>query len=280
MVSAAASSSTNYPGRKRGTNLRVMRRPSTRRVRKETKTWRQNLRMRLRGKTAYTPVEQKRGTTSGNKTWAQNTRLASTNFFQIQHSCTHCHKPLKSKVLLHAGSPVIRCGAKGCQKYSPAWQHHPLILSRVSLHSQVGVIWCLLQPVPRTYIPAVVGLGTTDNHVRRIALGLKRLVAEYVRHRQSLIMFTPVGAGRLEVEADESYFGLDEYAATVGEAGQMVSLITYIGMKAQGMNDNLVLHKRDKEASSTICKQNGRACPAPLSKAKWQEIGNCSASCA
>eukprot|EP00971_Amphidinium_carterae_P144155 2856635-Amphidinium_carterae.1 len=64
-------------------------------------------------------------------------------------------------------------------------------------------------------------------------------------------MFTPVGAGRLEVEADESYFSLDDYAQTVGEAGQMVSFITYIGLKARGMNDTLVLHKRDKDLSST-----------------------------
>eukprot|EP00971_Amphidinium_carterae_P317827 6318157-Amphidinium_carterae.1 len=85
-------------------------------------------------------------------------------------------------------------------------------------------------------------------------------------------MFTPVGAGRLKAEADESYFGSDDYAATVGDAEQMVLFITHIGMKARGMNDSLVLHKRDKEASSPLRKPNERANPPPVSKAEWQEI--------
>eukprot|EP00971_Amphidinium_carterae_P317339 6309177-Amphidinium_carterae.1 len=46
-LAGAASNSTGFPVRKRGTNLRVMCRPATRRVRKDTKTWRQNLRRRF-----------------------------------------------------------------------------------------------------------------------------------------------------------------------------------------------------------------------------------------
>eukprot|EP00971_Amphidinium_carterae_P297229 5904911-Amphidinium_carterae.1 len=52
----------------------------------------------------------------------------------------------------------------------------------------------------------------------------------------------------------------------------MVSFITYIGLKARGMKDTLVLHKRDKDLSYTVRKGNGRACPPPLNKAEWQDI--------
>eukprot|EP00971_Amphidinium_carterae_P054131 1065939-Amphidinium_carterae.1 len=38
------------------------------------------------------------------------------------------------------------------------------------------------------------------------------------------------------------------------------------------MNSSLVLHKRDKEASTTCRAPNGRARPPPLSKMEWREI--------
>ena len=60
---------------------------------------------------------------------------------------------------------------------------------------------------------------------RRIALGLRALIASFVEANQEKVQFTPLPDGTpLQVEADESYFGIEEGGAdTFKEAMLTVS---------------------------------------------------------
>eukprot|EP00971_Amphidinium_carterae_P343475 6483241-Amphidinium_carterae.1 len=172
-------------------------------------------------------------------------------------------------------TPFARCKHKGCQKKVYATHGSCLFDNNNGLVLQACILFALVLPstINKTLQMLEGRFTVSRQYVGKVLVRLRAVIAQYVLAEQKHMRFTlGAASATIQLEADESYFGLRKGDETCGEPGEEVEFVAFIGVMARGMPDSLVLHARDPQHCTTIRAANGRARPPPLSREEWLSV--------